>query len=66
MSRNEEFYQYSKELLEKNHENDQSNVNHLFNSNDFISKPIKSKKCTIDENIIQLQYPYLNKNKFDH
>lgn len=31
-----------------------------FSSHNFISKPIKSKTCTIDENIIQLQYPLLN------
>lgn len=29
----------------------------LFDSDDFISKPIKSESCTIDGNIIQLQYP---------
>lgn len=36
---------------------DQIVVDRLFNSSDFISKPIKSKTCTIDETIVQLQYP---------
>lgn len=67
MSHDEEFYKFSfKKLLEKNYDNDynQSNVNNVFSSNNFISKPIKSKNCTIDENIIQLQYPLLNKITF--
>lgn len=25
--------------------------------NRFISEPIKSERCTIDENIVQIQYP---------
>lgn len=29
-----------------------------FNNSNFISKPIKSKRCTINENTIQLQYPF--------
>lgn len=34
--------------------------NHFFNSNDFVSKPVKSKLCTINENIMKLQYPLLH------
>lgn len=37
--------------------------NCLFDSNKFISKPSKSETCTIDENVLQLQYPLLNQNK---
>ena len=33
------------------------NDNVLYKSSDFISKPIKSERCTMDENILQLQYP---------
>lgn len=29
-----------------------------FDNDDFVSKPIKSERCTIDENVIQLQYPF--------
>lgn len=67
MSHDKEFHEYSfKKSLEKNYDNDnnQSNVNNLYSSDNFISKPIKSKNCTIDKNIIQLQYPLLNKIKF--
>lgn len=38
--------------------------NCLFDNNKFISKPSKSDKCTIDENVLQLQYPLLNQNKY--
>lgn len=43
------------ELL--NEADDYDGNNFVFNSGEFISKPIKSEKCGIDENIIQLQYP---------
>lgn len=29
-----------------------------YDSGEFSSKPIKSEKCTIDENVIRLQYPF--------
>jgi len=38
----------------------------LLKSSDFISKPIKSVSCTMDENILQLQYPLFVKNKILH
>lgn len=28
-----------------------------YDENDFISKPVKSKTCTIDENVLRHQYP---------
>lgn len=48
-----------------NEDNDSTKIdeNNSFSSHDFISKPIMSKTCTIDENIIQLQYPLLNQIK---
>jgi hypothetical protein len=45
-----------KELLnEAKHDEEIDSINCLFNSDEFISKPIKSEKCGIDENIIQIQ-----------
>lgn len=53
MSHHEEF----NKPLNKNYNANQID-NCSFNSSDFISKPIKSKRCTINENIVQLQYPF--------
>lgn len=53
----EQFNNCSVDKLFNNCGSDQIYVKSLFNSSDFISKPIKSKTCTIDENILQLQYP---------
>lgn len=47
-------------LFDEDYDRNTVNENTSLSSNDFISKPIKSKTCTIDENIIQLQYPLLN------
>lgn len=55
MSYYEEF-DYVDEVLNEDQEAEGNNYE-LFNCNDFISKPIKSEECTIDEKIIQLQYP---------
>lgn len=56
---NEDIIEVLNESQEGDH-NEDNNYYDLFNSNDFISKPIKSNKCTIDESIIQLQYPLIN------
>lgn len=48
------------ELFDEDYDSDTIIGNISFNSNDFISKPIKSKTCTVDENIVQLQYPLSN------
>lgn len=29
-----------------------------FDNKDFVCKPIKSDRCTIDENVLQFQYPF--------
>lgn len=52
------------ELSYEDEGGDQIVDNILFNSDDFISKPIKSEECTIDENIIQFQYPLLNQKLY--
>lgn len=44
-------------LNEADHVDQIDGNNCMFTSDDFISKPIKSERCGIDENIIQLQYP---------
>lgn len=44
------------EFLYESVENE-SQINDEFDTSDFISLPIKSETCTIDENIMQLQYP---------
>lgn len=56
MSR-EKLDEHSVNELFNNGISDKICINHLLNSSDFISKPVKSKTCTIDENIVQLQYP---------
>jgi len=38
----------------------------LLKSSDFISKPIRSVRCTMDENILQLQYPLSDRNSILH
>lgn len=55
------FYheEYNEHITKETVNNDQ---NCLLKSSDFISKPIKSVRCTIDENILQLQYPLSDKN----
>lgn len=63
MSSTKEFNEGDEEqLLEEGFEYDQINESgYLFNSDDFTSTPfIKSENCTINEKIIQLQYPLLN------
>lgn len=51
------FEEGDEHTIEESIIDDESNENILFISNDFISKPIKSERCTMDENILQLQYP---------
>lgn len=53
----EKFDELCADKLFNNCVSDQIFINRMFNSSDFISKPIKSKTCTIGENILQLQYP---------
>jgi len=55
--------EYNEHITEEAVNNDQ---NRLLKSSDFISKPIKSVRCTIDENILQLQYPLSDKNSNLH
>jgi len=59
------FYheEYNEHIIEEAVNNDQDR---LLKSSDFISKPIKSVRCTIDENILQLQYPLSDKNSNLH
>lgn len=48
------------ELLNEADYDDQIDGNScVFNSDKFVSKPVKSERCRIDENILQLQYPLL-------
>eukprot|EP00102_Acyrthosiphon_pisum_P018896 XP_016656106.1 PREDICTED: cilia- and flagella-associated protein 44-like [Acyrthosiphon pisum] len=51
------FYheEYNEHITEEAVNNDQ---NRLLKSSDFISKPIKSVRCTIDENILQLHHSF--------
>jgi len=51
------------QLLDEHYENEEFDENVPFDIRDFLSKPIKSTSCTIDENIIRLQYPLSNKMK---
>jgi len=60
---NEEYGEHITDETINSHKN---NGNHLLKSSDFISKPIKGIKCTIDENILQLQYPLLDQNSILH
>lgn len=64
MSSNKEFNESNDEQFidDGNFEYDQRrNKNYrLFDSNNFISKPLKSENCSFNENVIQLQYPLLN------
>jgi len=55
------FYhkEYNEHITEEAINNDRDC---LFKSSDFISKPIRSVRCTMDENILQLQYPLSNRN----
>lgn len=55
--------EYNECITEEAVNNDQ---NVLLKSSDFISKPIKSVRCTIDENILQLQYPLSDINSILH
>jgi hypothetical protein len=50
--------------IEESIDGNQINDTPLYKSSDFISKPIKSERCTMDENILQLQYPLLKSNRF--
>lgn len=59
MSYNDFDESYAEEILDEDYDSDAINENGLFNSSDFISKPIKSATCTIDEETVQLQYPLL-------
>lgn len=36
---------------------DDDDVRGSYDTNDFISKPVKSETCTIDENVLRHQYP---------
>lgn len=47
------------ELFDEDYDRNKIDGN-MLSSHDFISTPIKSNTGTIDENIIQLQYPLLN------
>lgn len=51
------FNEEAEEELQYESVEDESEVSDVFDTNDFISIPIKSETCTMDENIIQLQYP---------
>jgi len=51
--------EYDEHITEEAINDDQ---NCLLKSSDFISKPIKSVRCTMDENILQLQYPLSDEN----
>lgn len=53
----EKFEESRTKKLFNDCDSDQTYANCLFNSSDFISIPIKSKTCTIDETIVQFQYP---------
>jgi len=39
-------------------------ISEILNSNDFISKPFLSKKCTVPEDILVFQYPLLFSNTY--
>jgi hypothetical protein len=54
------YEEYGEHITEETVNNNQKNDNHLLKSGDFISKPIKSIRCTINENILKLQYPLLD------
>lgn len=56
MSSYEQVDKYYSETLLDNKDCDSGQIKHYFNS-ELTSKPIKSESCTIDDNIIQLQYP---------
>jgi len=59
---NQNYNENDEEIIEESIESFQIiNDNILYKSSDFISKPIKSEKCTMDENILQLQYPLSNR-----
>lgn len=60
MSDNEYDGHIEDELFDEDYDSNKIDENNSLSSHDFISKPIKSKTCTIDENIIQLQYPLLH------
>ncbi|XP_025191573.1 uncharacterized protein LOC112591851 [Melanaphis sacchari] len=52
------YKKYSKHITEETINGHQNDDNNLLKSGDFISKPIKSMKCTIDENILQLHHSF--------
>lgn len=59
MSYNEELDEYGVEES-YNEDFDISKIDGTYslNSSYLTAKPIKSEECTIDENIIQFQYPF--------
>lgn len=58
------FYneEHDEDMAGKTFYGEQNNDNCLLKGSDFISKPIKSVRCTMDGNILQLQYPLSDQN----